>query len=94
MELVRQLLLVLKTSRAEPPDFMWSYGDGGTSDTTAAIHGYSYTNTTGTTFSPTIELIAISEDGCVDTTTRQVDVWSEVFANFSGDTAGCSPAFN
>lgn len=72
-------------------NFYWDYGDGGISDTTAAVHDYTYSNTSGGSVFYDISLIAETVDGCTDTAYAQVEVYPEVIAAFTSDTIGCSP---
>lgn len=71
--------------------FNWSYGDGGTSDTSAAVHGHTWSNflTAPQTF--TIGLTAANVHGCSATATGQVQVYPAVIAQFTADTVGCAP---
>lgn len=71
--------------------YWWDYGDGNTSDTNAAVHTYTYTNTTGTNVFYDVSLIVTTVDGCTDTAYAQVEVFPEVIADFTSDTIGCSP---
>ncbi len=70
--------------------FFWDYGDGNTTDTTVASHTHTYTNTTGSPIIHTVSLIAMTADGCTDTSYQTVEVYPEVTAAFVADTAGCS----
>lgn len=71
--------------------FKWDYDDGGSSTTTLASHSYTYENqtTSDIVFNPT--LIAITDDGCQDTSSQVVTVYPQVFADFIVDTVGCEP---
>lgn len=77
--------------------YEWDYGDGNQSTNPNASHNYVYSNTSGTTASYNLSLVATSADGCTDTATTVIDVFPEVTAAFDSDTIGCSPlliAFN
>ncbi|MBK8339095.1 MAG: PKD domain-containing protein [Flavobacteriales bacterium] len=69
----------------------WSYGDGATSDTTAAVHAHTWNNFTTATVSYPVTLIATNQYGCSSTTSKQVEVYPAVVASFTMDTVGCSP---
>ena len=71
--------------------YHWDMGDGSIFDTLDFIFGHVYTNLTGVQQSHTIQLIAESVKGCMDTVTQIVDVYPDVTAIFEYDTAGCSP---
>ncbi|MBN4062408.1 PKD domain-containing protein, partial [Bacteroidales bacterium AH-315-I05] len=72
-------------------NFDWDFGDGDTSDTSAAVFTHIYTNTTGDSLIYSIELVVETQDGCLDTAYRSVLVYPEVIAAFTSDTSGCSP---
>lgn len=72
--------------------YTWLYGDGSPPDT-AANPNHIYTNTTSSSLFYTATLIAATQFGCTDTTTRIIEVYPPVYAAFSADTMGCS-AFN
>ena len=70
-------------------DYIWNFGDGDTSQSTAPGHTY----LTGGQFFP--DLIAITSFGCKDTFTfnTAIDVWQTPAAQISAsDTVGCQPA--
>src|SRR5690606_10882243 len=70
----------------------WSYGDGQTSDTTAAVHAHAWHNYAGPgahTFP--LSLTVTSGHGCTNTATSSVQVYPQVVAAFVADSAGCSP---
>jgi len=71
--------------------FNWNFGDGTSSSTASAIFPKTYTNTGGVASFNTIQLIAETNQGCRDTTSRQVEVHPFIEAAFFSDTAGCSP---
>ncbi|MDB4534363.1 PKD domain-containing protein, partial [Vicingaceae bacterium] len=71
--------------------YHWDMGDGSTFDTLDLTFGHVYTNISGVQQSHTIELIAESAQGCMDTVSQIVDIYPDVTAIFEYDTAGCSP---
>lgn len=72
-------------------NYYWDYGDGNTSTNASGTHSYVYTNSTGSTVSYTLQLIAETVDGCTDTAFQIIDVYPEVISAFTSDTVGCSP---
>ncbi|CAG5086904.1 hypothetical protein CRYO30217_03325 [Parvicella tangerina] len=71
--------------------FQWDYDDGNTSATTLASHNYTYANPSNSNLVLEPSLIAITDDGCRDTSTLAVTVYPEVIADFTVDTVGCEP---
>ncbi len=70
--------------------YLWDFGDGNTGSGPTPIH--LYTNTTTNNQSYTVQLIAQSPFGCIDTTYGQVVVFPNPTAQFTIDsTAGCQP---
>lgn len=70
----------------------WTYGDGATSDTTAAMHTHTWFNYAGpgaTTYP--IGLTVATDHGCTNTATAHVQVFPAVLAGFVADTIGCAP---
>ncbi|MBK7946125.1 MAG: PKD domain-containing protein, partial [Flavobacteriales bacterium] len=72
--------------------FVWNYGDGQQSDTTAAVHGHTWFNFPGPgTVSYPVSLTAITDHGCTSTATAQVQVHPQVVAGFVPPVEGCAP---
>jgi len=72
--------------------FVWNYGDGQQSDTTASVHGHTWFNFPGPgTVSYPVSLTAITDHGCTSTVTTQVQVHPEVVAGFVPPAEGCAP---
>jgi len=72
-------------------NFDWDFGNGETSDTSVATFPYTYVNTSGTGVMYMANLVATNLNGCADTTSQPIQVFSAVFASFTqSDTAGCS----
>lgn len=70
--------------------YVWDFGDGGTSVGPTPTHTYVNTTTNNVTY--IIELIATSPFGCVDTTYGQVLIFPNPIAQFTIDsTVGCHP---
>jgi len=71
--------------------YFWDFGDGTNSNTASAIFPKTYTNNGGVARFNTIQLITETNQGCRDTSSRQVEVHPFIEAGFFSDTAGCSP---
>lgn len=72
--------------------FLWSYGDGQTSDTALAVHAHTWYNFTGPgAVNFPITLTVETDHGCTNTATAQVQVYPAVVAGFVADSAGCAP---
>ena len=70
--------------------YLWDFGDGGTSVGPTPTHIYSNSTTNNITY--TIQLIATSPFGCIDTTYGDVLIYPNPTAQFSTDiTQGCHP---
>jgi len=72
---------------------IWDFGDGTPiSNDTGSTVVHSYCNTTDSTVNYTLQLLALNNDGCSDTLTRNIKVHPEISANFSvSDSVGCNP---
>jgi gliding motility-associated-like protein len=72
--------------------FVWDFGTTPTSTSNATNPVFNYTNSTASTISPTITLIALTGAGCSDTATQSINVFPEPVASFTVNTIpGCSP---
>lgn len=69
----------------------WQFGDGQFLNASPGntAHSYAHTSPTPVTFDAV--LLATSAFGCTDTTTAPIQVYPEVTAAFTVNTAGCSP---
>ena len=72
-------------------EFIWNYGDGNIGDTTVTNHNYTYTNSTQSLITYDIELIALTEHGCSDTTDTFVQVIPPLEAEFEEVDPDCHP---
>jgi len=73
-------------------NYTWIYGDGTTSDTLVGIHEHTFFNFNVTT--PVlydITLIAVTNAGCTDSISQQVEVYPAVIAQVFSNNIGCSP---
>ena len=70
-------------------DYSWDFSDGDISSDFEPVHTFDNTSENLETFS--IELIAIAENGCNDTTVVQVTVYPEMLAQFNSPQASCTP---
>ena len=72
-------------------EFLWTFGDGTNSNTTAVDVPHTYTNSSSADKIYTFTLRAESQYGCWDDTTNQIRI-NRAFANFTIDNdEGCSP---
>lgn len=72
--------------------FIWRFGDGATSTSTASAVTHSYTNSTLLIQTFTAYLVATNSDGCKDSTTNIITVYPRPIFNFTMiPSSGCSP---
>ncbi|KPK83440.1 MAG: hypothetical protein AMS27_12845 [Bacteroides sp. SM23_62_1] len=73
-------------------EYAWAFGDGATSNSSAATLSHTYTNTTAAPIQRNLRLIVKNNTrGCADTLTRIIKVFPEVTASFTQDNAsGCN----
>ena len=69
----------------------WSYGNGVTSQTTEAIHTFTYYNASSESATYPAMLTVSSSAGCSSEDMVFVEVLPHVEANFQGNTLGCGP---
>jgi gliding motility-associated-like protein len=73
-------------------NYQWDFGDGNTSNSSAANIAHTYINATNAVQKRSIRLIVTNVQGCHDTLTRIIDVYPKVTAQFTEDnTIGCNP---
>ena len=70
-------------------DYFWDFYDGDVSSDFEPVH--TFENTSDDLASYPVELIAISENGCSDTTIVNITVYPEMVAQFSSPQASCAP---
>ena len=70
-------------------DYSWDFSDGDVSSDFEPVHTFDNTSENLETFP--IELIAIAENGCNDTTVVHVTVYPEMVAQFNSPQASCTP---
>jgi len=72
--------------------FEWNYGDGNTGTDASNVHTHLYENTTSVQQNHTIEMNAINDYGCSDSTSLVVAVYPITTAEFETDVyEGCTP---
>ena len=71
--------------------YMWEYGDGTASNSSAYNHVHDYSNSPFQLNSYTVQLTATSENGCVDQASANYTIYPGVVAAFAVDTIGCAP---
>ena len=91
-------LFVQFTNQSTPKDtgninmmtFNWNFGNGVTSSTKNNLVGFSASATQDTTYN--VKLVAYSEHGCVDSTSKIITVHPKPIVKFNQDlTSGCYP---
>ncbi|MCI1751486.1 MAG: PKD domain-containing protein [Flavobacteriales bacterium] len=86
------LATTLTNASSGAVSYHWNYGDGLQSDTTAILHGHTWTNFQGPgAASFPVSLTATSDRGCTSSAAATVQVFPQVTAAFVSDSAGCSP---
>jgi gliding motility-associated-like protein len=81
----------ITNSSAVATEFFWNYGDGSTSQIADDMHTHNFSDPLQGSNSYTITLTAVTNHGCVDTTSSIFSLYPNVEAAFSVDTIGCSP---
>jgi gliding motility-associated-like protein len=72
--------------------YNWNFGDANTSTVTASVLSHTYLNTTLLIQTFTAQLVAISSNGCKDSTTLTVTIYPRPIFNFTMvPNSGCSP---
>ncbi len=72
--------------------FHWDFGNGDTSSIDSNVFSYTYTHSQAIPTFNDMRLIVETDRGCMDTLSRQVQVYPDVMANYGlTDTSGCSP---
>lgn len=71
--------------------FIWNYGDGTSSDTSAISHIHHFLQPIGALTEYNVVLTGTTDFGCVATTNAIFDLYPQVSAAFNVDTIGCSP---
>ncbi|UTW61223.1 PKD domain-containing protein [bacterium SCSIO 12741] len=73
-------------------NYYWKFGNGDTSDTSAAVFNYTYTHDESSVQHYTVQLSVETQDGCFDTAYRTVSIYPKVIAGYEmDDSVGCSP---
>ncbi|MBU0765639.1 MAG: PKD domain-containing protein, partial [Bacteroidetes bacterium] len=72
-------------------NFLWNFGDGYATDTSATAFEHIYENITSTAVNHQIEFIVTNTYACSDSMNIPVTVFPDVKADFEYDSAGCSP---
>lgn len=86
------LTVALTNASSGATGYEWSFGDGTTSRSASPTPVQLANNDTERTRSYAVGLTARNADGCTSTSTRRVDVYPKVLADFSLDRSeGCTP---
>jgi PKD repeat protein len=73
--------------------FIYHYGDNTSSTNPNVITNHLYDNITSSSVNYTCWLIAQNNFGCKDSTQLSIQVYPRVVAQFTSDSAGCSPLY-
>ena len=73
-------------------EVVWSYGDGNSSTTTAAVHSHVFENNGNTPDISIVTLSAVSAQGCNSSSSVEITVYPFVSAEFISPGEFCSPA--
>ncbi len=72
--------------------FIWTFGDGASSNSSATVISHIYTNSTLLLQTNTVQLVAINSAGCRDSTSLNVQIYPKPIFNFTMvPSSGCSP---
>ncbi len=71
--------------------YLWDYGDGTNSDTSAINHSHTYINLTDSIVHYNVLLTAFSDDGCSDTYSASIQVYPLAEAAFNLPSSLCTP---
>jgi len=71
--------------------YNWDFGDGTNSTSTNASIPNTYYNFGSTPLIYDVSLVGYTDKNCTDTNTFQVTVYPDIIADFTSDTAGCTP---
>ncbi|MBN1599620.1 MAG: PKD domain-containing protein [Bacteroidales bacterium] len=88
------LLATISNLSVQADTNKWDFGDGTPvtyEDAASFIHSFQNLNiNTDTTY--TVSLVTLNDYGCSDTSSREIDIFPEVVADFNiSDSVGCSP---
>ncbi|MCC6370485.1 MAG: PKD domain-containing protein, partial [Bacteroidia bacterium] len=73
--------------------YTWTHGDSSPTFTTVNSHTWTYTNSGSTTLVYTINMVALTSNGCIGVNTQTVGVYANPVVDFAfTPTAVCSPA--
>lgn len=70
--------------------YSWDFGDASAIDNTVNP-SHTYTNLTSSSITYVAKLKITTSDGCVDSITKNIEVFPHVIAAFTGEADGCSP---
>lgn len=71
--------------------YIWDYGDGSNSSNGDSIHSHVFTNTSSFLVEYEIEMIAVTDFGCTDTSSTSVHMIPRLESNFAFVDNGCHP---
>ncbi|MFM9983869.1 MAG: PKD domain-containing protein, partial [Flavobacteriales bacterium] len=71
--------------------YNWNYGDGTLSNIADSIHTHDFAQLLNGAAQYEINLVAVTDFGCIDTATAIYSIYPDIIAAFTGDTIDCSP---
>jgi gliding motility-associated-like protein len=72
--------------------YLWTFGDATSSNSIASVLSHTYTNSTLLLQTYTAQLVAISSNGCKDSTSLNIQIYPKPIFNFTMvPNSGCSP---
>ncbi len=71
--------------------YYWDFGDGNTGNSPNSSFNHIFINSISNPINLTVNLVVENSFGCKDSTSNIITVYPEVIANYTSDTAGCSP---
>lgn len=85
------LTVNLENLSIQADSYVWIYAPGDTSYTNEPFHEYTFINNTNSTIEYQVQLVAVSDDGCIDSYVLPVQVFPEVISSFLDPGDGCHP---
>jgi PKD repeat protein len=86
------LLVNLQNLSISADSFLWDYGDGTFGTTSDEFHTHQFVNLTPVPQVFTVELTALSDDGCSDIYTVDITVYPQIVPQITLPPSACTPA--
>lgn len=85
------LTVTFENLSLQADSYMWIYANGDTSYTSEPTHTYTFNNLLPINQTYNVQLIAVSDYGCIDVFTIPILVYPEIQANLNAPDPGCHP---